>query len=198
MKRWTVLVAAVVLLLGGCAAAEEDSLGQILKQYEAMESCSMEAVVRCEYEHESREYTLKCTYNVNGESEVAILKPEALQGLTIIFDGEERRVTYKDLVLDAPSLGKDGLSPADVLPRLMDAVKQGWLLEENGEQEDGEFLRRITFETEEKGVKQCWTVLFDENTGVPCCAEVSEEGQLFFTIEFTKFSFDDIMTLSEE
>lgn len=197
MKRWTVLVVAVVLLLGGCAA-EDDSLGQILKQYETMGSCSMEAVVRCEYAHESREYTLGCTYNVDGESEVTILKPEALQGLTIIFDGEERRVTYKDLVLDAPALGKNRLSPADVLPRLMDAVKQGWLLEENGEQEDGEFLRKITFETEEKGVKQCWTVLFDEKTGVPCYAEVSEDGQLFFTIEFTKFSIDDIMTSPEE
>ena len=79
----------------------------------------------------------------------------------------------------------------------MDAVKRGWLLEENAEQENEDFLRRMVFETEENGAKQYWTVYFDEKTGVPRYAEVSEDYQLFFTMEFTKFSFDDIMMQGE-
>ena len=120
-----------------------------------------------------------------------VLEPEGLREISIVFDGEQRQVIYKDLVLDAPALGKNRLSPAEILPRAMDAVKQGWLLEENAEEGS---LRRMTFETEENGVKQYWTLWFDEETGVPRCAEVSEDSQLFFTIEFTSFSFDDIIS----
>ena len=167
-------------------------MGQILKQYETMVSCSMEAVVRCEYEHESREYTLGCTYNVDGESEVTILKPEALQGLTIIFEGEERRVTYKDLVLDAPALGKNGLSPADVLPRLMDAVKQGWLLEEN-EENWGEVpcIRLSVDESAADGRKIVSTMWLRREDGTPLRGEVALDGERILTAEFTAFAFYD-------
>ena len=195
MKRW--LAAAALLLLTGCAATEDGTAERILQQYENMKACSMEAVVRCEYESESREYTLRCTYDAEGVSEVTILEPTGLQGITVVREGEACRVIYKDLVLDASALGKGRLSPADILPRAMDAVKRGWLLEENAEQENEDFLRRMVFETEENGAKQYWTVYFDEKTGVPRYAEVSEDYQLFFTMEFTKFSFDDIMMQGE-
>ena len=190
MKRCLALLMGMLLCLAGCAE-EDDTAQRILQQYDAMESCRMEAKVRCEYSSESREYTLACTYRAGGECEVKILAPEGLQEISVVFDGEQRRVIYKDLVLDAPALGKNRLSAAEILPRLMDAVKQGWLLEENAEEKS---LRRMVFETEENGVKQYWTVWFDEETGVPRCAEVSEDSQLFFTIEFTNFSFDDIIT----
>ena len=193
MKRCMGLLMATVLLMTGCAAEKEDIAERILQQYGSVGACSMEALVRCEYENESREYTLKCVYCAEGESEVTILEPEGLQGLSVVFDGQQRRVIYKDLVLDAPALGKTHLSPAGILPRLLDAVKQGWLLEENGEDES---LWRMAFETEENGVKQYWTVWFDKETGEPRYAEVSEDNQLFFTIEFTSFSFDDIITLT--
>ena len=113
--------------------------------------------------------------------------------MSIVYDGAQRQVVCDDLVLDAPMLGQNRLSAAVILPRLMDAVKQGWLLEESAEQEGEEALRRVTFETEEKDVKLYWTVWFDEVTGTPRYAEVSEDKQLFFTMEFTNFSFDDIM-----
>ena len=195
MKRWMVLAAA--LLLTGCAAVEEDTAERILRQYENMKTCSMEAVVRCEYESECREYSLRCTYDAESGSEVTILEPTELQGITVVREGEGCRVIYNDLVLDAPTLGNSRLSPADILPRLMDAVKEGWLLEENTEQENGELMRRMVLETEENGAKQYWTVFFDEKTGVPCCAELSEDSQLFFTIKFAKFTFDDIMVQDE-
>ncbi len=192
MKRCLAALLVMVLSLAGCAKEEERAAAErILQQYEGMESCRMEAKVRCEYSSESREYTLGCTYHEGGACEVEVLEPEGLREISIVFDGEQRQVIYKDLVLDAPALGKNRLSPAEILPRAMDAVKQGWLLEENAEEGS---LRRMTFETEENGVKQYWTLWFDEETGVPRCAEVSEDSQLFFTIEFTSFSFDDIIS----
>ncbi|MBR6678412.1 MAG: hypothetical protein IKL23_06770 [Oscillospiraceae bacterium] len=192
MKRWMAVLTAMLLLLTGCEK-EDDSLQRILQQYAGMNACSMEAVVRCEYESESREYTLGCTYEAGGKSTVTVHEPDLLQGVSIVYDGAQRQVVCDDLVLDAPMLGQNRLSAAVILPRLMDAVKQGWLLEESTEQEGEETLRRVAFETEEKDVKLYWTVWFDEVTGTPRYAEVSEDKQLFFTMEFTNFSFDDIM-----
>lgn len=193
MKRWLAAMVAVTMSLVACGT-EDDTTQQILRRYETMERCTMEAVVRCEYENESREYTLGCKYEAGGESRVTVHEPEGLQGLSIVFHEKERKVMYEDLVLDAPGLGKRSISAADVLPRLMDAVKQGWLLEEMTQQEAADTVRYMVFETEENGVKLYWTVLFEEETGMPCYAELSEDNQLFFTIEFTNFSFDDIIT----
>lgn len=197
MKRRLAVLATLLLLLSGCAAEEDHVAEDILRRYEEMEGCRMEAVVQCEYESEQREYTLRCDYASDGESTVTVLAPAALKGLSVTYNGADRTLVYDDLVLDAGTMGANRLSPAEVLPRLMDAIKNGWFLEEQSLQEDGRALRQMTFETEENGLKQYWTVLFDEQTGLPTAAEVTEEAQLFFTMEFTNFSFNDIINKTE-
>ena len=192
MKRSLAVLFMLLLPLTGCT--EEDHTAEdILQRYESVKNCSMEAVVRCEYENESREYTLHCDYEADGKSSVTVLKPSALQGLSVTYDGADSALIYEDLILNAGTLGSGCLSPAEVLPRLMDAIKNGWFLEEESVERDGKPLRQMTFEVEENGVKQYWTVLFDEQTGAPVAAELTEESQLFFTMEFTNFSFNDII-----
>ena len=195
MKKVMAMLLAL-LSLCGCGGGEETA-EDLLQRYESMESCSMEAVVSCEYFDERREYTLRCDYNAEGESTVTVLKPVGLQGISIRFDGEKRQVLYEDIVLDAGTIGESRLSPVEILPRMMDAVKNGWLLEENTEEMNGEALWRMTFEVEENGVKQYWTLLFDEKTGIPLAAELTEDSRLFFTMEFTNFKINDIINQSK-
>lgn len=190
MKR----MAAVLLtltLLSGCGAPQEAET--LLGRFAAAQSCEMEAELCCEWETEQRRYTLHCLWQPEGESRVTVRQPEELAGLSAVFDGESCTLCYEDQVLDAGTLGESGLSPAEVLPRLMEALRTGWLLEESREERNGEALLRLTLETEEDGVKQYWTVWLRED-GTPAAAEVTIKEKLIFRGEFTLFSFGAILS----
>ncbi len=183
-----------LLLLAGCGGKGELQAEQLLQRYAAMESCTMEAVVKCEYAGELKEYTLHCDCVPAGESRVTVLAPAHLEGLSAVFEGESCSLCYEDYVLDAGTLGQSRLSPAEILPRLMDALRTGYLLEQGYESVNGEELLRLCMETEAQGIDQYWTVWLRED-GAPAAAEVSEKNELIFRMEFTTFSFGAILTV---
>ena len=191
MKRcwWGLLL---LCLLTGCGGTEE-AAGQALERFRQMESCSMEAVVKCEYASELREYTLRCDYVPEGESTVTVLAPERLAGLSAVFDGETASLRYEDLCLDAGTLGEGKLSPAAALPRLMDAAREGYPLEESREAYGGVDCLRLTLETESGEGKLYHTLYLDEASGTPVAAEISEDGSLIIRLQFTEFSFGGIL-----
>lgn len=182
---------ALLLILSGCGGTDTEA-ETLLERFAAMESCAMEARVKCEYEGELRAYTLRCDYAAQGESRVTVLEPEALAGLSAVFDGEGCTLRYEELVLDAGTLGESALSPAEALPRLMEALRTGWLLEQSREEGAEGALTRLTLETEENGVKHDWTVWLRED-GTPAAAETTVKEKLIFRMEFTSFSFGAIL-----
>lgn len=193
MKRAITAALACLCLLTGCGSApQQQDVEKILARYETAQRIEMTARVCCEYEHERREYTLRCIDSAQGESSVEVLSPEELCGVRAIVGGEETYLQYDDLLLDAALLGTSKLSPAEILPRLLEAMREGWLLEQSRE-EGAEELLRLCFETEGAEEKLYWTVWLNEETGAVTAAEVTEGEELFFTMEFTDFVFGDIL-----
>ena len=123
---------------------------------------------------------------------MTVLAPAHLEGLSAVFEGEDCSLCYEDYVLDAGTLGESRLSPAEILPRLMDALRTGYLLEQGVESANGEELLRLCMETEAQGIDQYWTIWLRED-GTPVVAEVSEKNELIFRMEFTTFSFGAIL-----
>lgn len=194
MKRIVGGLAVLLLMLSGCGGESEAQAEQILAKYAAMESCEMEAAVKCEYGGELKEYTMRCSYAAEGESTVTVLAPEALAGLSAVFGDEGCSLCYEDYVLDAGTLGQSRLSPAESLPLLVDALRKGYLLEQSRESVNGEEGLRICMETEEEGTGLYWTVWMKAD-GTPFAAEVSEKNELIFRMEFTAFSFGAILNM---
>lgn len=192
-KRGLGLLAALLLLLTGCGGGDSASGEELLARYAAMEGCELEAVVKCEYADELRSYTLRCAYVPAGESQVTVLAPESLAGLSAVFDGETCTLRYDGLVLPAGTLGDSQLSPAEALPRLIDALRTGYLLEQSREDIGGETLHRLTVETETAGAKEYWTAWLRDD-GTPTAAEITVKEKLIFRMEFTAFAFGAILT----
>ena len=157
----------------------------------------MTAAVTCEYETETREYELVCHYEAEGTSVVTVTKPEELSGLAIEFDGEKKTLRYGETCLDAPRLGDEGLSPAEVLPRLMDALRQGYLTEEGKEDFAGAEAWRITLAQEGKTGDILFTIWLSEEDGTPLAATVFDGEMLNCKLVFTSFTFGDIMQEEE-
>ncbi len=183
----------LLLLLTGCGGESGAQAEQLLAGYAAAESCEMEAAVKCEYSGELKEYVMRCAYTPQ-ESTVTVLAPEALAGLSAVFDAGGCSLCYEEYVLDAGTLGESGLSPAECLPLFVEALRGGYLLEQSREDVNGEEGLRLCMETEEDGTDLCWTVWMKAD-GTPFAAEVSEKNELIFRIEFTAFSFGDILNV---
>lgn len=192
MRKMLCGLLALLALLPGCGKGTEAAAEQLLQPYQNMESAEMEAEVKCEYSDELREYKLSCSYVPEGKSKVKVLEPEAIAGLTAVFDGDGASLCYEDLCLDAGTLGEEELSPAEVLPLLFDAVRSGYLLEESRESYRGEDAYRFCFETRGETEKIYYTFYISPE-GYPIAAEVSTGNVLNFRLAFTSFSFGAIL-----
>ena len=182
----------LLLLMAACGKREE-AAPDLLEPYRAMTGCTAEAEIDCEYETEVRTYALRCEYVPEGESTVTVLAPESLAGVSAVFSGKDASLRYDDLVLDAGTLGGEKLSPAAVLPRLLDALRNGYLLEESREKLGEEDCLRLTFETAGEAEKLYFTVWLPEKSGGPVAAEVSSGTVLNFRLKFTSFTFGAII-----
>ena len=181
---------ALCLLLSGCGGEQETI--DLREPYRTMEGCLMEATVRCDRSGYEWEAALRCDYVPDGESSVEILAPETLAGVKAVLTDREWHLEYEDLCLDMGTLSRQEISPAESLPRLMGALREGWLLEENEEAwNDVPCLRLTVDQTGENGGKILSTLWLKQEDGKPLRGEIAVDGEIILTAEFTSFTFYD-------
>ncbi len=157
-----------------------------------MAGCVMEAEVSCDQEGLAWEAVLRCDYVPGGESVVEVLSPETIAGVRAVITDTSWQLEYQGECLNAGTLSDQEISPAACLPRLMSALRDGWLLEENEEEWDGVPCRRIT--VDQSGLqdgKILSTVWLRLEGGTPLRGEIAVDGQIILTADFTNFSFYD-------
>ena len=87
------------------------------------------------------------------------------------------------------------------LPRLMNALREGWLLEENEETwQEIPCLRLSMDQSGAQGGKIISTVWLSQEGGTPVRGEIAVDGETILTAEFTSFAFCDTVeeTLPED
>ena len=193
MRRWfCVPMMTLCLLLAGCEGKEEAA--DLRLPYQEMSGCTMTASVTCDQEGAEWTAVLKCDYIPDGESRVEVLEPELIAGVAAVFSDSDWRLEYEDAVLNVGAASSEELSPALCLPRLLSALKEGWLLEENDEVWGEVACRRLSLDqTGENGGKILSTVWLRYDTGTPLRGEISVDGEIILTAEFTDFEFHDII-----
>lgn len=189
MRRWMcVPMMTLCLLLVGCGAGEAEQADP-LAPYREMTGCSMEAVVSCEQDGLVWEAQLKCEYVPGGESSVEVLAPESIAGVRAVFDDTNWRLEYEDISLNAGTLSDEAISPAVCLPRLMYALREGWLLEQNEEKWNDVPCIRLTVDQSGSSGKIFSTLWLRQEDGLPLRGEISVDGENILTAEFTNFAF---------
>lgn len=184
---------ALFLLLAGCAgggAGETETAVDLRQRYHDMAGCTMEALVVCDQEGLEWEALLRCDYVPEGESTVEVLEPEAIAGVKAVLSDSDWRLAYEDVCLNAGALSGEEISPAACLPRLMSALRDGWLLEENREEWNEVPCLRIT--VDQSGLqdgKIVSTVWLREEDGTPLRGEIAVDGEIILTADFTSFAF---------
>lgn len=194
MRRWMcVPMITLFLLLSGCGTEQET--GKDLREaYQTMPGCAVEAVVTCDRSGYEWEAKLRCDYVPDGESTMEILEPETLSGIRAVISDEDWRLEYEELCLDMGTLSSEEISPAVCLPRLMDALRNGWLLEENEEEwEEVPCVRLTLDQTGTEGGKILSTLWLRQEDGTPLRGEIAVDGEIILSAEFTSFTFYDMI-----
>lgn len=199
MRLWKcVLMTTLVLLLSACGGGtgkEEAEAANLRDRYHDMSGCTMEATVACDQEGLAWEAELRCDYVPDGECAVEVLTPEELAGVKAVLEEAEWRLEYAGDVLNAGFLSREEISPMTCLPRLMNALRDGWLLEENREEWNGVPCLRLAVDQsgaqDGKILSTLWLHLED---GTPLRGEIAVEGETILTADFTNFAFYDKMT----
>ena len=199
MRKGICVPMIMLLLLTACGETEHESGETARRNYQEMSGCTMEATVRCDQENLEWEALLKCEYVPDGESTVEVLAPETIAGVRVVFSDADWRLEYDEVSLNVGTLSSEKLSPAVCLPRLMDALREGWLLEEN-EEAWGEIpCWRISLDQSggqgKKIISTLWLCVED---GTPLRGEIAVDGEIILTAEFTKFAFYDTIESSNE
>lgn len=193
MRRWCcVPMMTLFLLLVSCGSSGKGEAENWRSRYQSMTGCTMEAAVTCDQKGLEWEGTLRCAYTVDGESTVEVLAPETIAGIKAVISEKDWHLEYEGDVLNMGTLTPEKVSPADSLPRLMNALRNGWLLEENEEQWNEETCLRVSVDqTGEQGAKIVSTVWLRQTDGTPLRAEIAVDGEIILTAEFTNFTFYD-------
>lgn len=198
MRKWMcVPMMTLCLLLSACGGGtgnEEDGAAAARDPYHDMAGCTMEAAVRWTQQDQAWEAELRCEYLPDGISTVEVLAPESIAGVKALLDETTWQLQYEDLCLNAGTLSEEEISPAACLPRLMSALRDGWLLEENEETwNDVPCLRLTVDQTGVQDGKIVSTIWLRQDDGTPLRGEVAVDGENILTAEFTSFAFHDTM-----
>ena len=199
MRLWKCVPMMTLLLLlaacGGGGGDGETEAADLRDRYHDMTGCTMEAVVSCDQEGLAWEAELRCDYVPGGESAVEVLSPETIAGVKAVLNDTDWRLEYQGESLNAGTLSGEEISPAACLPRLMSALRDGWLLEENEEDWDGVACTRISVDQSgAQNGKIVSTIWLRQDDGTPLRGEIAVEGEIILTAEFTNFTFYDTMT----
>lgn len=194
MKRILGLLITAALLMTACAARQnrEDRAEALQSRYAGLTSCTARVEAAAVKETETLHFTLDAVRSGDA-TRVSVLAPEELAGVaaTVRRDGG-LTLEFDGMVIDAGS-ALPGVSALDAFDIVLDAAARGYVTERSMERfgDVGDALR-LCFETERSGKKLLVTVYFDDGDR-PLYAEIEHGGEILAYLEFTSFSFGDIL-----
>ena len=176
----------LLLLLAGCAETTEQRVKEIQAYYRDAPSITAETALRCHFGTEVRDYVLACEDSTQ-RAKVTVIAPENVSGIAAVLEGEEMKLSYEDVLLDAGVFSGTELTPFWAVPAFLRALGEGYPLEYGM---DGDFLR-VTFEvTEENGEKRLHTAWFTEENRV-VRGEITVEGAVVYELDLTMVTTEE-------
>ena len=187
-------VLMILLCLSACGGDAEPGANAYRLRYQEARGCEMTATVRCTEYGAPWEAVLQCAYVPDGERVIEVVSPETIAGVKVVLDGDTRQLQSDGRCLDAGRVSAEGISPADALPAMTDALRDGWLLEENEENyNDIPCVRMVLDETGTAGGKIFYTFWLRQSDGTPLRGEIAVGEETVMSADFTSFSFSDTM-----
>ncbi|NLM83129.1 MAG: hypothetical protein GX189_00250 [Clostridiales bacterium] len=192
MKRAVALLLTIALLPLAASCRISGRSAQRLSQairdkIKNASTVTLSVNVRADYV--DRVYDFSFSFTGGGEGgEITITAPESIAGLKAHLSKSGTRLEYDGAFLDTGPLTWDGLSPAEAVPLLLDQWREGYISNTSYEKLGDTDAFVIATEVSDSISQRTW---FDRESLLPLRSELSENGRLVLTCEFTHASFGE-------
>ena len=187
---WKKLLCCVIMciVLAGCqnkASPTQEALDLRTDLLEAG-GCRFRAVIGADYGDRVYSFTVSCAYDTDGITELTVLQPEEIAGISAKIFDSSAIVEFEDLELDFGVMANGVVSPmkaCSILGRCWSAsyISCGG--------SDGE-LKRITY-LDGYEEKELTVDTWLDSSGAPVYAEISYDGARCLTLQLSDFEFED-------
>lgn len=185
------LMMTLLLLLSGCGGGNETTSqdARLRRSYAELTSFAGEARVTADYGDKVYQYDVSVSGDLTSGT-LEVRSPEAIAGAGFSWSDGGGVMTYEEVSLETGALSPDGLSPADAMPLILNALATGKQLAAGEETIDGEktlFLELANVNYQEETSTVC--VWLAQESGALRRAEITWEGSTVITCSFTEFSY---------
>lgn len=189
-RRKLAIVGMAALLLSGCAAQDNGYAEKLQQTYTQLDGFTAQVKILSDLGQSTLEYSGHFAYNREGTDILTLEAPEAVAGIQISvsgIQGENLTVQYADTVLDSGQPARTGLTPADAIPLLLDAVRLDAPLETWEESVGGTKMVAARYETEDAYGRIMRQVWFSRDSLRPAYAELYADGERVLQVFFREF-----------
>ena len=188
--RLGALMITLLLGLSACAGGQSSGLdAKYRARYAALTEFSGRCAVTADYGTSVYEYGVAISGDLT-QGETTMTAPENIAGISFRWTDENGILVYDGVTLETGELSPDGLSPADAVPMILNALASGRQLSTGEQKLDGEdvlFLELANPKAEaEDNHVLCWLTCSD---GALRRAEVTGSGRTVVTLVFSDFSY---------
>lgn len=179
-------------ILTGCSLGKvsqaEEMCHEIMKSMQQADQWQAQCEIIADYG--TRVYEIQVQVTSDGEkTEIALLSPADLAGITAVIEEDTHFLQFEDLVLQLGELDTE-MTPVSAVYDLVSILKQGYCGASNFETWENQKALRAEFwnpeQTGELTDKEIFWFLMEENT--PCYAEVIRQGRRVLSCRFSSFS----------
>lgn len=186
-------VLMMTLLLCGCGASDSDSpenLAALIRaEYLAMSGWSATVKLSAAYSEQVFDFTVKTVWQREGDTLITVTEPDLIAGITARIREGETILEYDGAGLSLGMLDLSGLTPVSAIPALMGCITTGYMARcswsGEGESRELVILCRDPNAAPQEGTE--FILIFDPATHALKRAEVSVDGELRLTAEFSDF-----------
>lgn len=191
MRRISFVPMMTLLLLfalSGCKAAEAPH-ERYRRDYRDLTAYSGEAEVTADYGDKTYQYQITISGDDQGGG-VTVTEPEAIAGTGYRWNKGSCTAAYEDITIATGHISEDGLSPADAMPVLLEALGSGREIAAEEQKLDGKETLFLELSNpnypEELSRVQVW---LDKANGALCRGEILWQDHTVITIDFDAFSY---------
>lgn len=195
MRKLMSCVLMMTLLLAGCGgqSGEEspDNLAaQIRGEYLSLSAWTATVSVTADYGERVYDFVLDVSWEKEGETVLTVVEPELIAGITARLKEDGAYLEYDGASLSTGPLTGEGMTPLEAVPFLMEQLTSGYMARCDHETWDERQVLWVDCrdpEGEEGTGSEC-ALFFDPDTHDLLRAELSYDGAVVLTAEFTDFT----------